>query len=49
VAIAHYRALLKGTGWQDLGVVTAAGVLAKGAIAGHKSLREAEELGRSMK
>ena len=48
VAIAHYRALLRGTGWRDLGIVTASGVLHKGDIAGHASLRLAEELGKSL-
>ena len=49
VAVAHFHALLKGAGWQNGGVVTAAGVLAKGDIIGHNSLKLAEALGKNIR
>ncbi len=49
MAIAHYRTIVsRGLGLKDGGVVTANGVLGRGDIANHKSLAEAEELGRSI-
>lgn len=47
-AIAHYHAILQGMGWENLGIVTAAGVLQRGDIAGHPALLQAETLGAGL-
>ena len=50
MAIAHYKTIIsRGMGWQDCGVVKASGVFERGDIAGHRSLSEAEELGKAIK
>ena len=49
MAIAHYKTIIsRGLGLKDLGIVTANGVMDRGSIAGHKSLAQAEELGKGI-
>ena len=47
-ALSYYKNLMKHLGWKDLGHVLAGGVLKIGDINGHKELKEAYELGKSV-
>ena len=47
--LATYRAIAGYLKWQDLGVVTVDGVTAKGEVAGTDGLRQARELGSSIR
>ena len=50
LAIAHYKTIIsRGMGLKNLAVITASGVFNKGDIVGHKSLMEAEKLGKTIK
>lgn len=48
MAIAHYRAIMRGMGWRNKGVAIADHVFQVGDIAGHSALLQAENLGRSV-
>ena len=47
-ALSYYKNLMKHLGWKDLGQVLVGGVLKIGDINGHKELKEAYELGKSV-
>jgi multimeric flavodoxin WrbA len=47
-ALGYYQNLMKHLGWKELGHVLAGGVMKVGDINGHKELKEAYELGKSV-
>lgn len=47
-ALGYYQNLMKHLGWKELGHVLAGGVMKAGDINGHKELKEAYELGKSV-
>ena len=47
-ALSYYKNLMKHLGWKELGTVLAGGVMKVGDISGHKELKEAYELGKTV-
>jgi multimeric flavodoxin WrbA len=47
-ALGYYQNLMKHLGWKELGHMLAGGVMKVGDINGHKELKEAYELGKSV-